>query len=91
MRILCRGEVLMNLTIQQIEEQALALSPDTRARLVDTLWESLDDTTYPVLSEAWQREIEQRRRELLEGGAEPVSGEEVSRRARELAEGGNPY
>jgi putative addiction module component (TIGR02574 family) len=90
MRILCRAKVVMSLTIQEIEEQALALSPDTRARLVDTLWESLDDTTYPVLSEAWQGEIERRRRELLEGRAEPVLGQEVSRRARELAEGGKP-
>jgi putative addiction module component (TIGR02574 family) len=71
----------MSATLEQIEAQALALPPKERSQLVDKLWQSLGDTTYPVLSEEWLAEIERRRHELLEGKAKRVPGEEVSRRA----------
>jgi putative addiction module component (TIGR02574 family) len=71
----------MNVTLEQIERTALALPAKERAQLVDKLWESLGDTTYPVVSEEWLAEIERRRQELVEGKARRVSGEEVSRQA----------
>ena len=73
----------MSAPLEQIEREALELPPEQRARLVDTLWESLGDTTCVALNDEWTAEIERRRRELLEGKAKPVPGEEVSRRAWE--------
>ena len=75
----------MNATLGQIEQQALALPANERAQLVDKLWESLGDTTYPVLNEEWVAEIERRRQALLKGEARRVGGEEVSRKAWEIA------
>ena len=79
----------MSLTLQQIEKQVLALPAEERAQLVDKLWESLGDTSYPILSEEWKVEIERRRRELLEGRVKAVPGEDVSRKAWRLAGGKN--
>jgi putative addiction module component (TIGR02574 family) len=77
----------MSATFQQIEQEVMALSAAERAQLVDKLWDSLGDSDYPALSESWLREIERRRRDLAEGKAGSVAGEEVSRRAWNLAEG----
>ena len=74
----------MSATLEQIELDALALSPRERADLVGKLWESLDYTPYPALSQEWQVEIERRRSEVREGKVTPIRGEEVSRKAREL-------
>lgn len=79
----------MSATIQQIEQEAMALPAEQRAELVDKLWDSLGDTTYPPLSEDWQQEIERRRRMLAEGTARAVAGEEVSRKAWELVRPSN--
>ena len=75
----------MSATLEQIEQEALALPAKERAELVDKLWESLGDTTYPVLSKEWLTEIERRRQELLQGNVKPIPGEEVSRKAWEAA------
>lgn len=80
----------MSVTIEQIEQQVLALPAEARAQLVDKLWASLDDTSYPALTEEWRIEIERRRRELLEGRVEAVPGDEVSQKAWQLARGGKP-
>ncbi|MCI0538364.1 MAG: addiction module protein [Verrucomicrobiales bacterium] len=80
----------MSLAIEQIEKQVLALPAEERARLVDKLWASLGDTSYPILSEEWKFEIERRRRELLDGKVKGVPGEEVSRQAWQLAKGEKP-
>jgi putative addiction module component (TIGR02574 family) len=70
----------------QIEKTALDLPPAERAQLVDKLWDSLGDTSYPILSPEWQAEIERRRRDILEGLVTPVAGEDVSRKAWKLAQ-----
>jgi putative addiction module component (TIGR02574 family) len=75
----------MSSALARIEEEALALTPEERAHLVDTLWDSLGDTSYPVLSESWSREIEHRHQRLVSKEAKAVKGEEVSRRAWEIA------
>ena len=75
----------MTATLEQIEREALALPAEERAQLVDKLWESLGDTTYPVLNEEWLAEIERRRQELLQGKVKLVAGADVSRQAWELA------
>jgi len=38
------------------------LPPHERAELVDKLWDSLGDTTYPLLNQNWSAEIEPRAR-----------------------------
>jgi putative addiction module component (TIGR02574 family) len=73
----------MSATLEEIEREALALSAEKRAQLVDKLWESLGNTTYPVLSDEWLAEIERRRQELTQGKVSPVPGEQVSRKAWE--------
>ena len=74
----------MDATLEQIEREALALPARQRAELVDKLWESLGDTTYPLLSPEWEAEIERRRQEMQEGKVKPIRGEDVSRKAWEL-------
>lgn len=74
----------MDASIEQIEREALELPPEQRARLVDRLWESLDDTTVPGLSKEWQAEIEKRGREIDEGRVGLIPGEQVMREAREI-------
>jgi putative addiction module component (TIGR02574 family) len=75
----------MSATLEEIKREALALPAEERAQLVDKLWASLGDTTYPALSAEWLAEIERRRKELLEGEVKPIPGEEVSRKAWEIA------
>ena len=75
----------MSPTLEKLEQDALALPPEDRAQLVDKLWESLGDTTYPALSDQWKAEIERRRQEVLEGKGRPVPGEAVSRKAWQTA------
>ena len=75
----------MSAPLDQIEQDALALPPEQRAQLVDKLWDSLGDTTYPALTESWRAEIERRRQQLANGQTVAVPGEEVSRRAWEIA------
>jgi putative addiction module component (TIGR02574 family) len=79
------GDKTMSATSEQIEREALALPPKERSQLVDKLWESLGDTTYPVLSKEWLAEIERRRQELLQGKVKTIAGDEVSRKAWEAA------
>jgi putative addiction module component (TIGR02574 family) len=71
-------------TLERIEREALALPARQRAQLVDKLWESLGDTTCFVPNEEWNAELDRRRRNLAEGKARVVQGEEVSRKAREI-------
>lgn len=73
----------MSPSLEELEQQVMALPPEQRARLVDKLWESLGDTTVPYLSDEWRAELERRRRELDEGKVTVIPGDEVMRKARE--------
>jgi len=75
----------MNAALAEIEREAMALPANERAQLADRLWESLASTSSSPLTESWTAEIERRRREIAEGSAKPVPGEEVSRKAWQLA------
>jgi putative addiction module component (TIGR02574 family) len=74
----------MSSTLEEIEQAALGLPPKDRAQLVDKLWESLDHTTYPHLSQEWVNEIKRRRQEFAEGKVKAIPGQEVSRKARKV-------
>ena len=49
----------MNTSLKQVEEQALSLSPEERAKLAEVMLESLA-TPLADIEEAWAQEIEQR-------------------------------
>lgn len=72
----------MSVLLEKIEDEALSLSGEERARLAEKLWESLGDGE--ELSEAWMAEIERRREEVRAGRAKPVPGADVSRKAWEM-------
>jgi putative addiction module component (TIGR02574 family) len=71
----------MSVLLEKIEDEALSLSEEERARLAEKLWESLGDGE--PLSEAWMAEIERRREEIRAGRAKPIPGADVSRKAWE--------
>ena len=80
----------MSATLEELEREALALPAEKRAQLVDRLWESLGNTSYPILSDEWLAEIERRRQELIDGKVKPVPGKEVSRRAWQAVKSTRP-
>lgn len=67
---------------QAILEEALALDPDDRAALVETLRASLD--TPKAIDRAWAAEIERRSAELESGAVEAIPAETVLAEARAL-------
>ena len=72
----------MGATLEQLEQQIMALPPKERAQLVDKLWNSLGGTTIPYLSDEWRDELERRRRDLETGKVKAVPGDQVMREAR---------
>lgn len=70
----------MALTFDQLEQEALALPNEQRAELAKHLWETLDATPEPEISDAWRVEVRQRLEELNSGKVTPIPGEDVMRR-----------
>jgi len=69
---------------KQIEEEALHLSEEERAKLAQKLLLSLDAPSEAEISEDWLIEAHRRARELDEGLVQPISAEEVRRKAQAL-------
>lgn len=67
-----------------IEKQALSLNAQQRARLAQELLDSIDRLTPAEVEALWLDEAERRSREIDNGAAVLVSGEEVARKARAL-------
>ena len=72
---------------QQLLREALRLSTEERAKLASQLLRSLDDEEGDALSpDEWQRvwtaEIEKRLRDVREGNADLIDGDEVLRELR---------
>jgi len=63
-----------------LQKELLELAPAERAEVAEEAIRSLADTTYGELSPAWEQEIERRAKELDEGRADLIPGEEVFRR-----------
>lgn len=63
----------MKTPVDKITEQALALSPEERAQLVDRLAESLDPQLADAYQAAWAAEARRRLEELQAGTIRPVS------------------
>ena len=69
---------------KRLEEEALSLPPEERAKLAQKLLLSLDELSEGELGVAWLEEASRRARELDRGEVEPISAEEVRRKARAL-------
>ena len=65
------------MSIETITEEALKLPAEERARLADTLVESLDPVDDPHIRQAWEQEIERRIADVESGRSKTVPAEEV--------------
>ena len=65
----------MELTVEQISEQALSLPQDARALLADRLAESLDPAEEGALHRLWAVEAVRRRDEVRNGSVNPIPGD----------------
>lgn len=70
--------------LQKIEDEALHLPIEERARLVQRLVSSLDSPTKEELRSDWLLEAQRRAEEIDAGSVQVVSGEDVMRKARTL-------
>ena len=67
----------------EVLRDALALSPEARAALIDSLIESLDHAVEEGAEEAWRREIEFRLQQIDNGAVELISWRAARKRLRE--------
>jgi putative addiction module component (TIGR02574 family) len=72
------------MSIEQIEDKALQLSEEDRAKLARKLLLSLDMLSESEIAEDWLIEAQRRAKELDAGTAQPISAEEVRRKAQAL-------
>ena len=70
--------------LEQLTNQAIALSPEDRARLADLLLASLPDEADEPLGEDWDQEIQRRLRAVESGTARLVSAADVHADARKI-------
>lgn len=73
----------MGSSLKQIEEQALGLKPEERAKLAEVMLESLNAPVAEV-EEAWAREIEQRVAAYDRGDIQTHAAEDVFAEAKRL-------
>jgi hypothetical protein len=74
----------MSLTLEQITEEAMKLSPDSKALLADKLVESLELEEPDEIHRLWSAEAIRRRDEIRSGREQPVPGKEVLEEVRRL-------
>ena len=75
----------MSDTLKELEAQARALSPEERARLAESLLESLRDAPIAEIEKAWEVEIAERAAAYGRGELPTFSAESVFAEARRLA------
>ncbi|MDB5792099.1 MAG: addiction module antitoxin RelB [Massilia sp.] len=73
------------MTLNELEQQARALSPEERAKLAEALLDSLRDAPVAAIEAAWDQEIEARAAAYDRGELQTVSAEDVFAEARRLA------
>jgi hypothetical protein len=73
----------MATTVEELVEQAMTLSSESRARLADLLVESLDANDLGEIERLWATEATRRRDELRAGLVETVPGQEALRNVRD--------
>jgi putative addiction module component (TIGR02574 family) len=72
----------MNVALKKIAEDALKLSPRSRARLAQRLIRSLEETAEPDAEREWLVEIERRSGELKSGKVKGIPVQKVFKKAR---------
>ena len=65
----------MNLTVEQIAEEALSLPSEARALLADRLVESLDPAEDGYVHQLWIAEARRRRDDVRNGRTQTIPGE----------------
>jgi putative addiction module component (TIGR02574 family) len=75
----------MSDTLKELEAQARSLSPEERARLAESLLESLRDAPIAEIERAWEVEIAERGAAYDRGELPTFSAESVFAEARRLA------
>jgi hypothetical protein len=70
-------------TWEQLAEQAMSLSSESRARLADRLVESLDVDELGPIDRLWASEAKRRRDEVRTGRVQPINGENALRKVRD--------
>ena len=75
----------MSDTLKELEAQARSLSPEERARLAESLLESLRDAPLAEIEKAWELEIAERVAAYDRGELPTFSAESVFAEARRLA------
>ena len=75
----------MSDTLKELEAQARSLSPEERARLAESLLESLRDAPLAEIEKAWEVEIAERLAAYDRGELPTFSAESVFAEARRLA------
>jgi putative addiction module component (TIGR02574 family) len=74
----------MNTRVENILDEALALAVEERSALVVALFESLENSADPAISDAWRAEILRRRAALLAGTSQPAPWNEAKGRLLSL-------
>ena len=74
----------MNVRVDHILDEALALAADERSALVLALLESLETSADPKVSDAWREEIRRRRIALRAGITQPVPWSDARTRLHSL-------
>ena len=75
----------MSDSLKELEAQARSLSPEERARLAESLLESLRDAPIAEIEKAWEVEIAERVAAYDRGELPTFSAESVFAEARRLA------
>jgi hypothetical protein len=65
----------MQITLEQIDEGALALPSEARALLADGLVESLDPAEDGYIRQLWVKEAQRRVAQVRSGAVEAIAGE----------------
>ena len=72
----------MSTNLESVKKAAMELSEQDRARLADSLLETLPDLDQHGIEEAWASEVERRSREFDEGKVTPIPWSQVREAAR---------
>jgi len=70
----------------EVLRDALALSPEVRAALIDSLIGSLDQVVDAAAEEAWREEIDRRLQQIDSGAVQLIPWEDARRRLRSRLE-----
>jgi hypothetical protein len=77
---ICRS--VTNMTVEQVETEALKLEPQARAKLAEKLLRSLDELSDADIEQLWAEEAVRRDSEIDSGEASMRNAEDVFRDAR---------